>query len=107
MFLRRYEVFSLNNDIKTYVGVKFMISSMNINTFKYHVSCIDGKISVRIKLVLLFHRRTIQYSYLCFSTIEWDDGETGNSNLILDFMKGNFSILIIIKVVLLINITLF
>ena len=32
------------------------------NTFKYHVSCIDGKISVRINLLsyLFFHRRPIQ-----------------------------------------------
>ena len=33
---------------------------MVINTFKYRVSCTDEKISVRIKLELLFSLRPIQ-----------------------------------------------
>ena len=40
-----------------------------INTFKYHVSCTNGKISVRINLFLLYN------------TIEWDNGgKIGNKN---------------------------
>ena len=41
-----------------------------INTFKYHVSCADGKISVRINLLfyLFFHRRLIQQ--LCVSFLQ-------------------------------------
>ena len=37
------------------------------NTFEYHISCIDGKISVRINLLfyLFFHDRLIQH--LCVS----------------------------------------
>ena len=39
-------------------------------SFKYHVSCTDGKISVRINLLfyLFFHRRTIQQ--LCVSFLK-------------------------------------
>ena len=39
---------------------KFLICELIcINTFKYHVSCTDGKISVRIELPF-FHHRPIQ-----------------------------------------------
>ena len=44
-----------------------MEEGINIDTFKYHVSCTDGKTSVRINLLfnLYFHRRPIQQ--LCVS----------------------------------------
>ena len=65
-------------------------------TFKYHVSCTNGKISVKIIYFyyLFFHRRPTHKLFKVFffflsctrkknTTIEWDDGEKGNSNLIL------------------------
>ena len=45
----------------------FYILTSLVSTFKYHVSCTDGKISVRINLLLylFFHRHPIQQ--LCVS----------------------------------------
>ena len=49
------------------------------NTFKYHVSCTDGKISVRINLLLL-----PIFPSLSDSIVEWDDGEKiGNTNKLI------------------------
>jgi hypothetical protein len=68
---------------------------MAIYTFKYHVSFTDGKISVRIKLelpysppsnsivVFLSCRPFVVITTFSNKTIEWDDGEKGNSNLMM------------------------
>ena len=45
-------------DLKASIGLKkvgkskLSVSTVIFNTFKYHVSCTDGKISVRINLLL-------------------------------------------------------
>ena len=43
-----------------------LTDDVRINTFKYHVLCADGKISIRVNLLYyrFFHRRPIQQ--LCF-----------------------------------------
>ena len=47
-----------------------------INTFKYHVSYTNGKISVRINLLF----------YLFFTNFGWDDGENRKNNKLILFL---------------------
>ena len=54
--------------IGQWVGMNKKVDTAEIYTFKYHVSCTDGKISVRIIYFyyLIFHRRPTHklFSYL-------------------------------------------
>ena len=54
------------HSLKQIVLINFLYKLKNVNTFKYHVSCIDGKISVRIIYFyyLFFNRRSTHW--LCF-----------------------------------------
>ena len=46
------------------INIFVCINFVDLNTFKYHVSCTDGKISVRINIIIIFifrfHRCSIQ-----------------------------------------------